>query len=65
MIVSSENAPTVRHIDTAYDPDKTLTGVIDGFIVSDKIEVKSVETINNSFHSSDHNPVLMEFVLKE
>ena len=37
---------------------------IDGFIVSDNIEVMSCKTENLHFAYSDHNPVRLEFKLK-
>ena len=38
--------------------------MIDGFVVSDNIKVKNIETLDLGFIYSDHNPVAMEFVLK-
>lgn len=62
-VLASSNAPTVRNIDQAYNPDTTLTGTIDGFIVSDNVQAQSSQTISNDFASSDHNPVVMQFIL--
>ena len=59
--------PTCRSLDKPYegaDKDTFQYYVIDGFIVSSNIEVKSVETQDLGFVNSDHNPVLMECVLK-
>ena len=61
------SVPTCRSLDKPYegaDPDTFQYYVIDGFIVSSNIEVKSVETLDLGFENSDHNPVLLECVLK-
>lgn len=62
-VIASSNAPTVRNIDQAYNPNTTLTGIIDGFIVSDNVKAQSSQTISNNFASSNHNPVVMQFSL--
>ena len=61
------SVPTCRSLDKPYagaDKDTFQYYVIDGFIVSSNIEVKSVQTQDLGFVNSDHNPVLMECVLK-
>ena len=61
------SVPTCRSLDKPYagaDKDTFQYYVIDGFIVSENIEVKSVQTQDLGFVNSDHNPVLMECVLK-
>ena len=58
---------TFRSLDRPYsgaDKDTFQYYVIDGFIVSSNIEVQSVETRDLGFVNTDHNPVLMECVLK-
>ncbi|HFI0668367.1 TPA: endonuclease/exonuclease/phosphatase family protein [Streptococcus suis] len=62
-VVAPSNAPTVRNIDQAYYPDTTLTGTIDGFIISNNVTVHHIQTLSNNFASSDHNPVVMQFSL--
>ena len=47
-----------------YIKDETYTCVVDGFIVSDNIEINLVENVDNQFLYSDHNPVYMEFTLQ-
>ena len=37
--------------------------MIDGFIVSDNVQVESVETMDEGFVFSDHNPVCLRFRL--
>ena len=61
------DVPTCRSLDRPYsgaDKDTFQYYVIDGFIVSSNIEVQSVETRDLGFENTDHNPVLMECVLK-
>ncbi len=50
-----------RGADVVWKRGWTYTCVIDGFIVSDNIEVKSVEIIDSDFAYSDHNPVKLTF----
>lgn len=60
--------PTCRSLDQPYasaDRENFQYYVIDGFIVSNNIEVGSVETQDLGFVASDHNPVLMNFTLGE
>ncbi|QIK70066.1 endonuclease [Erysipelothrix sp. HDW6C] len=57
--------PTVRAVEAAYVDGYTYKAVIDGFLVSDNIEILHVEgqgTMN--FKNSDHNPVQLHFKLK-
>ena len=64
------SVPSCRSLDRPLSdaPDKTPAGfqyyVIDGFIVSDNIRVKSVETRDYGFKATDHNPVVMTFALE-
>ncbi|HFU4489065.1 TPA: endonuclease/exonuclease/phosphatase family protein [Streptococcus suis] len=64
ILAAPSNAPTVRNIDQPYNPNTTLTGTIDGFILSDNIIVDTIETLSNDFASSDHHPVLMTIRLQ-
>ena len=62
-LVAPQNAPSCRNADGPYNPDQ-LVLVVDGFIVSDNIEVTSVETVDTDFTYSDHDPVEMRFVMR-
>ena len=62
---ANNNAPTCRGADMIYIKDETYTCVVDGFIVSDNIEINLVENVDNQFLYSDHNPVYMEFTLQK
>lgn len=62
-LIKSSNAPSTRVTDAPYNPDQ-FVAVLDGFIVSDNVEVISNENIDTGFAYSDHNPVTMRFKLK-
>ena len=50
-----------------YNPlDKeTQFYIIDGFIISNNVELVEVFTVNQWFEYSDHNPVVMEIILRD
>lgn len=48
----------------SLDPNKFQFYIIDGFIVSNNIEVTYMQTQSLGFEHSDHNPVMMKFKLK-
>ena len=52
-------------LDEPYDAQTSQHYVLDGFIVSPNIEVRSVETQSLGFKYSDHNPVVVEIGFKE
>lgn len=58
-----ELVPSCRNCDTGYVPDETFVISVDGFLVSDNIQVESVEVQDEGFLYTDHNPVLMRFEL--
>ena len=67
---TARNVPTCRGADIPYKViDKSqnylenYSVVIDGFLVSDNIQVVNVTNIDTDFMYSDHNPVYMEFIL--
>ena len=62
--VFDDSVPTCRLLDKPYDEETSQHYVIDGFIISPNVELVSVETFDCGFEFSDHNPVLMEVVLK-
>lgn len=64
VVASKDGAATCRGADMPYEKGVNYETVIDGFIVSDNIEVKSEETIDTGYAYSDHNPVKMTFKLK-
>ncbi len=71
-VVASDNVPTCRNNDIEWNPNHTYKCVVDGFIVSENIEIVThfnVETKGGNlgldgFAYSDHQPAYMEFKLK-
>ena len=71
-VIASDNAPTCRNNDKEWEINKTYVTCVDGFIVSDNIEVTkhyNIITKNGNknldgFAFSDHEPTYMEFKLK-
>ena len=71
QFVMDSSEPTCRLLDhPLVNADGTVSDLpiqyymIDGFIVSDNIQVDAVKTYNQGFTSSDHNPVVMKVTLK-
>ena len=60
----ADPVPTCRNADAPWDPETNFQITIDGFIVSDNVDVVSSLVVDTDFKYSDHNPVQMEFVLK-
>lgn len=56
---------TVRSQERPYVKGLNFETIIDGFLVSDNIEVVKVETDNLSYEHTDHNPVTLSFKLKK
>lgn len=52
-----------RCADAPYDPALAFRLTLDGFIVSDNVEVVSSAVIDQGYKFSDHNPVTMTFRL--
>lgn len=53
-----------RNADKPYDPSDAFTVMVDGFIVSDNITVTGYTNIDWQYAYSDHDPVVMNFVLE-
>lgn len=65
--VFDSSNPTCRLLNQPYNPsDKKGTQyyVIDGYIITPNIEIKSIKTLDEGFSNSDHNPVKMVFQLR-
>ena len=63
QFLMDSSTPTCRSLDQPYagaDTENFQYYVIDGFIVSSNLEVKRLETLDEGFVSTDHNPVLLE-----
>ena len=71
-IVTSDNNPTCRNNDMEWEPGKTFTCVVDGYIVSNNIKIVYIENVQTKqgnkgydrFAYSDHEPVYMQFKLQ-
>ena len=59
----SNPVPTCRNADGPYHEGQYVL-TIDGFITSPNVEVVSQQVVDTQFAYSDHNPVVMEFVLQ-
>ncbi|MGM9658052.1 MAG: endonuclease/exonuclease/phosphatase family protein [Eubacteriales bacterium] len=62
-LVACVNAPSCRNADSPYTAGSSFVLTVDGFIVSDNVTVVSSAVIDDSFVCSDHNPVVMTFIL--
>ncbi len=62
-IAADKDNATCRGADIPYEKGVNYTNTIDGFIVSDNVEVVSVNTVNTEYAYSDHNPVILKFKL--
>ncbi|MEA4884209.1 MAG: endonuclease/exonuclease/phosphatase family protein [Clostridia bacterium] len=60
-----ESTPSNRGVDAPYDPGRSFLVTIDGFLVSNNIEIVSVHGHDLGFEYSDHNPVTAVLKLKE
>lgn len=61
------STPSCRLNNQPYDPsDKKDTQyyLIDGFILSPNVSLDEIETLDEGFENSDHNPVKLEITLK-
>ena len=66
ILLSDGAVPSCRSLDQPYagaDPKGFQYYAIDGFIVSDNVEILSIQTQNVGFEATDHNPVLLIFRL--
>lgn len=60
------SVPSCRLLNQPYDPsdtENTQLYVIDGFVISPNVELKSVQNLDLGFENSDHNPVIISVVL--
>ena len=56
--------PSCRNADSPWDPETNFQITIDGFIITDNIEVESCEVTDQQFAYSDHQPVQLRFRFK-
>lgn len=55
---------SARNDDIPYTKGVTYTVTLDGFIVSDNVDVQAYEIPDTGYQYSDHEPVVMKFKLK-
>ena len=62
----SDNVPTCRLLNAPYSGNyqDSQVYVLDGFIVSDNLEVSRIENIDTDFQYTDHQPALLKVKLK-
>ncbi len=57
--------PTVRTAHKPYVPGENMTLIVDGFLASPNVEILEVQTTDQGFHYSDHNPVTVRLKATE
>jgi endonuclease/exonuclease/phosphatase family metal-dependent hydrolase len=68
QFLADSSTPSCRSLDQPYegaDKDTFQYYMIDGFIVSSNLAVESLQTLDEEFRASDHNPVLLSVTLSE
>ncbi|MEW8956850.1 endonuclease/exonuclease/phosphatase family protein [Clostridium sp.] len=60
-----KNVPTARSVDKPYKNGDNFRAVIDGFMVSDNVQVIETKGRDLDFRYSDHNPVTLKFKLED
>ncbi len=59
-----EPVPTARTADGPYVKGESFVTALDGFLISDNVNVKASKVFDLGFKYSDHNPVMLKFLLK-
>jgi len=54
-----------RTAEEPYNINTTFRITVDGFLVSDNVEVLDANVIETDYACSDHNPIYMDFLLKD
>ena len=54
-----------RNADAPYEAGVSFVTMVDGFLLSDNVAILELETVDNGFLYSDHNPVRLRFTLRE
>ncbi len=63
-VIFDTNAPTMRYLDYPYSSIKSATSVVDFGVSGGKCLILESRTLDLGFANSDHNPILITFVLK-
>jgi len=64
QLVFDEKVATVRTNERPYKREQNYTTIIDGFLVSPNVQVRSVQTLDTNFEFTDHQPTLAAFTAK-
>jgi len=64
QLVIDEKVATVRTNERPYQRGQNYTTIIDGFLVSPNVDVRSVQTLDTNFEFTDHQPTLAAFTAK-
>ena len=56
--------PSSRNADSPWDPKTNFQITLDGFLVSDNVQIVSSRVVDTQFRYSDHNPVQLDFRLE-
>ena len=64
QLVYDEKTATVRTNERPFRRGQNYTTIIDGFLVSPNVEVRSVQTLDTNFEFTDHQPTLAAFTAK-
>lgn len=68
QFVMDDSVPTCRSLNKPYhntDIEKHVHYMLDGFVLSNNIQVNSCETLDLGFVNTDHNPVKLNFTLTD
>ncbi len=57
-------APTCRNADAPYEEGVSFVTYVDGFLLSDNVRLEGLRVEQTGFLYSDHNPVILDFVLE-
>lgn len=61
---NEQEVASIRSTDIAFTKGVNYEAIVDGFIVSNNVEATS-RIIDTEYQYSDHNPVMLEFILKK
>ncbi|NCC70812.1 hypothetical protein EOM09_04470 [bacterium] len=59
--VYDNKIPSNRDVNSKYEPNKTLTTILDFFVVSPNIKIFEVKNYDLGFEFADHHPVKLKF----
>lgn len=62
--IYDSETPTNRYLNTPFEKGKTITPIIDFYLMSPNIKTEFRKTINFNFLHSDHQPVMVSFYLE-